>query len=149
MGRTQHDRLLIEVRCRGVERRLKLLHLHPVALELLGESRFRLDVSRRLLEDRLGVHVRDLAGTLLSRDQLRPGQGRGDQTDPDSHDGKLHASLQLKVRVCLEEIAQLEVELPAGVGSASGIHSIETIAQVHADRAEGRDHRRPEPCPPK
>src|SRR4051794_11900842 len=44
----------------------------------------------------------------------------------------------------LEEVPQLEMELPPGLGAASDVHLVEPVAQIHPDRSQGRDHCAPE-----
>src|SRR5919112_2210059 len=141
LGRAQHDRLLIEIRRRGIEAGLKLLHFDPVGGELFGEGRLGFDVSGRLLEDRLSVDKGNLGACLLSRERPGPQHRQSSQAHPDAYDDTLHASLPMKGAYFLEEIPQLEMELPARVGLPVGIHPIEAVAEIHADRPQRRDDR--------
>src|SRR5688500_11539944 len=50
--------------------------------------------------------------------------------------------------VLLEEVAHLEVELPARRRIPAGVLLVEAISKVHADRPEGRDQGHAEPGAP-
>ena len=80
----------------GVEAGLQLLHLAAVGLELLGEGRLGLGVSRGLLEDGLGVDVGDLVTPPCCWAARRRRTQHRQSHEPGSHDEQLHAQLPMK-----------------------------------------------------
>ena len=60
LRRAQHHRLLLEVGCRGIERRLQLLQLDPIAVDFLGEGLLRGRLARGGLQHLPRVDEGDL-----------------------------------------------------------------------------------------
>src|SRR5207237_3896470 len=97
------------------------------------------------LQDLPGIDVRDLGrrgrpgGRALSKREA----GHGNSREGDEHEPLHNAETPGEGRgYGLEEIAELEVQLPAGCRPAAGVDLVEAVGVVDAEATERRNHRR-------